>query len=260
MQHHWDTIRSKTQDAVRFVTLLLNIDFDEVGGPSQTFLPWDILDDLFEFIKGTSYLETHDGIEYDVPENIHKIHDMAMSLHVPFHMRLVLPELNLIPYSFGRNCSPLTTLNASGGLPNVTEIEANFLAGCNALRVINLSGLNRVTSVGPSFLGECKSLQSIDLSPLKNLTRLDNFFWGRCESLKSLDISCLESVTSIGNEFLFQAWSLESIKLSGLTRLCSIGESFLLQCKVSCLDFQGVTGVVIIGDEFLYGCESLTAL
>eukprot|EP00759_Apiculatamorpha_spiralis_P049337 PhF_6_TR44226/c0_g2_i9/m.67965 len=162
MQHNWDTIRSKTQDAVRFVTLLLNIDFDfdEVGGPSKTFLPWDILDDLFEFIKGTSYLETHDGIEYDVPENIHKIHDIAMSLHVPFHMRLVLPELDLIPYSFGRNCSSLTMLNASGGLPNVTEIEAYFLAGCNALQVVDLSGLNRVTSIGYFFLFGCHSLQS----------------------------------------------------------------------------------------------------
>eukprot|EP00759_Apiculatamorpha_spiralis_P009414 PhF_6_TR16022/c0_g1_i1/m.25132 len=196
MQHHWDTIRSKTQYAVRFVTLLLNIDsdFDEVGR-LQTFLPWDILDDLSDFVKGTSYLETYDGIVYDVPEDLYEIHGIAMSLDVPFHMGLVLPEL--------------------AGPTKLASIRNSFLIHSKVL-CCDFYGVNCVTTIGHLFLYGCRSLTALNIPYMPSLNRLGNYFLWCCKQLTVFDTRGLSSLTQIGRWFMAYCTSLTSIDTSGL--------------------------------------------
>eukprot|EP00759_Apiculatamorpha_spiralis_P033798 PhF_6_TR35006/c0_g1_i2/m.50914 len=59
MQHHFNSFSPKTRSAVSVMTYVLNLD----GEGYSCFLPYDIIEDMFDFIKNTSFYVLVDGRE-----------------------------------------------------------------------------------------------------------------------------------------------------------------------------------------------------
>lgn len=76
---------------------------------------------------------------------------------------------------------------------------------------------NGVSNIGDAFLAVCDSLTSIDLSGLSNVTNIGEGFLYDCPDLTSIDLSPLSNVTSIGAEFLYFCVGLTTLTMGAET-------------------------------------------
>eukprot|EP00759_Apiculatamorpha_spiralis_P009788 PhF_6_TR16949/c1_g1_i6/m.25560 len=204
MQQHFTSLTPESRIAVSFLTLLLNIEAD---GSPEDFLPWDVIDDLYFFLRRISYIAFPDGTEIQMPNGDLKTQiKHAQSIEFPFRLFIMAPHY-------------------------VTSIGNDFFAACNLLTFFDTSGLRGVTSIGYGFLSACSNLITIDTSGLTSVVVIGNDFLYGCKSLISLDTSHFASVTTIGNFFLCDCSSLESFNMSGLSQAKSKGLGFLIGCR-----------------------------
>ena len=162
-----------------------------------------------------------------------------------------------VGYHFLAHCNSLTSVNLSG-LSNVTQVDGGFFWNCSSLSTLDLSPLSKVTSIYYNFLAGCTSLINIDLSPLNNVTQVGAGFLTGCSNLTTLDLSPLSKVTSIDDSFLYSCTSLTNIDLSPLSNVTQVGTSFLANCSsLSTLDLSPLSKVTSINNNFLAGCTSL---
>eukprot|EP00759_Apiculatamorpha_spiralis_P033023 PhF_6_TR34222/c0_g3_i2/m.50216 len=145
MQEHFPFLTPTNQATIAVVTQLLHV---EAEG-SQRFLPWDILDDLHEFIQIVSYLTFDDGCEIEIPYD--DLKEQATFIQEtttrgPFHLAIKIATEN--DESIGRKIA--------------TEIGRMFLANTALLTSFDTSGLTSVTSIGSWFLYNCHSLTALN--------------------------------------------------------------------------------------------------
>eukprot|EP00759_Apiculatamorpha_spiralis_P033019 PhF_6_TR34222/c0_g1_i8/m.50211 len=125
MQEHFPSFTPMTQAAIAVVTQLLHV---EAEG-SQQFLPWDIVDELHEFIQIASYLTFPDGSEMTIPYDDLKEQASFVSkvTRGPFHLSIKIATENdgRIATTIGMhflNRTPLLTSFDTSGLTSVTSI------------------------------------------------------------------------------------------------------------------------------------------
>eukprot|EP00759_Apiculatamorpha_spiralis_P018567 PhF_6_TR24930/c0_g2_i2/m.34318 len=95
MQQHFKSFTPQSRKAVSVLTYALHC---EAEG-SLSFLPWDTIDDLHEYMKNVSYVAFLDGTEsilpYEIKDQIH----FARDLNIPFHLFTTIDTLT--PYTIG---------------------------------------------------------------------------------------------------------------------------------------------------------------
>eukprot|EP00759_Apiculatamorpha_spiralis_P055668 PhF_6_TR7876/c0_g1_i1/m.11540 len=153
--------------AISVLIDVLNVQAD--GCPY--FLPWDIIEELFEYIKGVSFIRYLNGNEIDIPHDdlvgqVNFLRDVDKSM--PF--ALCLKSSNVMTTRFG------------------------FLCKCEALTSLDMSGLTCLRSIGDAAVAECASLTSVDTSSLTSLETIGYGFLARCSSLTVVDASGLTAV------------------------------------------------------------------
>ena len=114
------------------------------------------------------------------------------------------------------NCQHLTSVDLSG-LSNVTEIGANFLCGCWALKRVCLSGLRSVVTIGMSFFEECNRLKVVDgLSALSGVRSIGEDFFSFCSKLTRIDASGLSKDALVVRRLLAKEPPLPTDAIRGL--------------------------------------------
>lgn len=158
-------------------------------------------------------------------------------------------------------------------LSHLREVPEGFLQDCTSLERISLRGLENVTRIhsssnagfsllGPygsgSFLAGCTALRAVDLSPLQNVQQIGGGFLANCVSLQELNLSGLCGVQRIGPGFLMGCRGLKRLCLTPLRSIYSIPSGLLQGCtQLETVDFEGLDKVVKIGMCFLAGCHRL---
>eukprot|EP00759_Apiculatamorpha_spiralis_P033105 PhF_6_TR3438/c0_g2_i1/m.5008 len=134
MQQYFKSYSSRTRNAVSVLSQVLNI---EAEGHMH-FVPWDIIDELHEYLGCMSYVTFHDGIETDVPaEGLQEQLQYCCALTTQFHLFLFTPsDVVFLDDQFLKGCNNLTWLDTTG-FTNVTTIRDYFLFGCPALTSID---------------------------------------------------------------------------------------------------------------------------
>ena len=90
--------------------------------------------------------------------------------------------------------------------PYVTSIGSYFLAFCNELNDLDLSGLNNINFINYGFLYGCCSLQSLDLYSLTNISEICGAFLQGCDSLLELIVPNKSPETFTVNSFQFMEY------------------------------------------------------
>eukprot|EP00759_Apiculatamorpha_spiralis_P042703 PhF_6_TR40587/c2_g1_i1/m.60865 len=111
----------KSRVAVRILTHALH-NADECEG-TLFFLPWDIIDDLQEYLGGISQVTTLFGAEFEFKfDSFEEISQYLSRIRSPDHLFLTSPSNELsIDKGFLRDMPHLTSLDTSG-LHGVTSI------------------------------------------------------------------------------------------------------------------------------------------
>eukprot|EP00759_Apiculatamorpha_spiralis_P007550 PhF_6_TR1471/c0_g1_i1/m.2650 len=165
------------------------------------FLPWDIIDDLPDFIGIHSYLYFDDNreeveLEYDdLGEQAKEIARIGSSGR-SFHLFLgTTKQHSCLPPNFLSNCHSLVSLDTSGLIAaGITSIEAGCFHRCYNLTSLDLSGLKNVTSIGDHFLTGIHSSCALPLG----LTNRKFFREGCSMCFKPMEDKTSCTVTCLG--------------------------------------------------------------
>ena len=161
-------------------------------------------------------------------------------------------NLTHIGTAFLAECDNLIRLDLSG-LSNVIKINEFFLYKCTGLTQLDLSPLSKVTEIAADFLSGCTGLPQLDLRPLSKVTEIGGSFLSGCTGLPQLDLSPLSKVTEIGGNFLSGCTGLTQLDLTPLSKVTQIGNNFLTGCRgLTLLNLSGLSKVTLIGNNFLY--------
>eukprot|EP00759_Apiculatamorpha_spiralis_P050778 PhF_6_TR4894/c0_g1_i2/m.6922 len=208
MQHRFKSVSPSQRVSIRVLTIVLHIDADgDEGVLSPSFLPWDIIDDLHEWIPGSSYVRYLAGNATEFPsgKSLEEQTRFVTRIREPFHWHLNTPMKSISNLLV--RCKLITSFDTSE-LTQLTSISKGFLSECTSLTAFDTSGLINVTSIGEGFLRGSKSLTSLNTSCFSNLTSIDGMFLAGCSGLTSLDTSHLTNLTLIGKHFLSECKSL----------------------------------------------------
>eukprot|EP00759_Apiculatamorpha_spiralis_P055027 PhF_6_TR7215/c0_g2_i2/m.10780 len=207
MDNLWFAFPRQIRQAIGTTTIILHMCADY-----NYFTPWDILDDLGEYLGSPTYITTieednKEEIRFSTSVTARELNAVLITYTTPFHIHLALHSL---PDSFLVQCSKLVSLDTSG-LTYLTSIGDDFLSNCASLTAFDTSGLENVTSVGNNFLAKCTSLKALDLLHFTSVKSIGSYFLAQCGSLPHVDTSNLTCLTSIGTNFLFDCTSLTSL-------------------------------------------------
>eukprot|EP00759_Apiculatamorpha_spiralis_P048189 PhF_6_TR43526/c0_g1_i1/m.66814 len=179
MQTLYNAYLASTQSAVRVATFVLHVDAEQ----NTCFLPWDILDDLADFLTDESHILHRGGVETLTLEQ-----HLSRNQQETFLKKMV---------------STLT--DARVRLLGISHLDEYFLSKSPTLLEVDFLGgsyHNTVRNVSHGCLFECKQLTVVDFSGLSGVTTIGNYVLSACHSLTALDTSGLLNVTSIGKNFL----------------------------------------------------------
>ena len=143
----------------------------------------------------------------------------GITLHLP-----ALPCVTTIGDWFLANCETLSQVDLTG-LQSVTTIDDNFLSNCTVLSKVDLTGLQAVTTIGDNFLSGCTSVSKVDITGLHSVTTIGHGFLSSCETLSKVDLGGLQSVTTIGDWFLYDCTTLS--KVDGMDKCSNVVRSRL---------------------------------
>eukprot|EP00759_Apiculatamorpha_spiralis_P033800 PhF_6_TR35006/c0_g1_i4/m.50916 len=146
MQHHFNSFSPKTRSAVSVMTYVLNLD----GEGYSCFLPYDIIEDMFDFIKNMSFYVVVAGKEEtEIPfDSLTQQIEHLGTVHTPYDLFLREHyEITTIWECFLSGNVFIQSLDTSG-LAGVTKIGHDFLRDCTALFSVDLCGFPSVTSIG----------------------------------------------------------------------------------------------------------------
>ena len=163
-----------------------------------------------------------------------------------------------------QNAAKVTAISFGKGV-SVNDCRELF-SGCNALKSIDLSGLDlsNVTDMSSMFSG-CNALESIDLSglDLSNVTKMSSMFSG-CNALKSIDLSGLDlsNVTDMSSMFSgCNALKTLNFATMDTTKLNNVAYMFVYCQNLSELDLSGMDmGNVTKSNDVFKGCDALATL
>jgi len=223
--------------AFRSVVSICNVEAydDATNTAAESFLTWDILEDLMPFLTQPAIDVDIRGTKSDLERKVQELGlqtKQTVILINSSQLKLISPDSAVLvyPYWISSLLDP-TRVVVDFSLSNVQEVGNYFLYRCSPLKEVDLSGLSNVQKVGDMFLCGCSSLKEVDLSPLSNVQKVGHRFLCGCPSLKEVDLSPLSNVQKVGHSFLYGCSSLKEVDLSPLSNVHEVGHHFLDGCS-----------------------------
>ena len=155
--------------AFRSVVSICNVEAydDATNTASESFLTWDILEDLMPYL-------TQPAIDVDIRWTKSDLERKVKELGLQKEQTVILinsSQLKVIPrdsavleYSYGiSSLLDPTRVFMDAALSHVQEVGDAFLWGCSSLKEVDLSPLSNVQELGHSFLYGCSSLTRVIL-------------------------------------------------------------------------------------------------
>ena len=188
----------------------------------------------------------------------------------------VFQNLRYICGSCLQSCHALTSISLSG-MAHLTSIGSDFLFNSAALESLDTRGWGGpgFVHIGSKFMARCEKLTRVDLSGLRHVNIIeDGFLIGSgsfSRGLTIVNVAAMHSLTRIGENFLFASAVVDfmtredgvaslapPLPAASSALLTAVGKGFLEICD--CLvgvDLRGWTSLCSIPQHCCLGCQNL---
>lgn len=136
---------------------------------------------------------------------------------------------------------------------NVTSFGHDFLSRCN-VTTIEFCVFPKVTRIKHRFLSPNDNLTTVDLN-LPEATSFGDAFISGCPNLQSVNLSVCSNIVDVGEHF-FSYTGLPFVDLP-FSRLSTLRNYFLSYTELTSFDFNSLSGVTNIGDDFFSHSSTL---